>query len=90
MARRKNMDLLTQDARAAKAAGLSYGKWRLQRWLRGDIEKITVPKKPEGLKECPWCGTLFKPKRNQQYCDFNCQRAAQEDRMRVRTSGAIH
>jgi hypothetical protein len=89
MARRKE-DKLAKDVAAAKAAGMSYGKWRAMRWLQGDVEEIKAPVKPKGLKECPWCGTLFKPKRNQQYCDFNCQRAAQEDRMRVRTSGAIH
>lgn len=87
---KKPIDRLAVDAAAAKAAGLSYGKWRLQRWLRGDIEKIIVPEKPKGMKTCPWCGTLFKPKKGRQYCDFNCQRAAQEDRMRLRTSGAIH
>lgn len=83
MARRKNMDLLTQDARAARAANMSYGKWRAMRWLKGDIEEIQAPEKPEGMKACPWCGTLFKPNRNQQYCDIMCQRQAQEERKKA-------
>lgn len=29
MAKRKTPDLLSQDAAAARAAGMTYGKWRL-------------------------------------------------------------
>lgn len=81
----KEPDNLAQDAAAARAAGMSYGKWKgLQ--TPAKIEKKEIP---EGWKRCAYCGKPFKPKskQNQKYCESYCgQRArAERDRQKARS-----
>ena len=71
------MDSLTQNAIAAKKAGMSYGKWKaLQKPVK--IQKTI----PEGWLICQWCGKPFKPKskRKPKFCDCFCQRQAYNDK----------
>ena len=73
-------DKLAQDAAAALAAGMSYGKWKAMQ----DPVKIEKPPLPECWRICAWCGTPFKikNKRNQLYCQVYCQKAAGAERSR--------
>lgn len=73
MAKAKEPDQLAQDAASAKAAGLSYGKWKA-------MQGVTIKKStdlPEGWKRCEWCNTPFKAKKNQRFCGAVCQKYAQ-------------
>lgn len=82
MARKKKPDKLAQDAAAARAAGMSYGKWKaLQSNLVERKKEI-----PDGWLVCQYCGKQFKPKtkRPQMYCEVYCQKQAQEERDRQR------
>ena len=77
--KKKEMDKLSQDAAAAKAANMSYGNWKA-------MQERHIPKKepkiPEGWLVCQYCGKPFKPKtkRKQFYCEVGCQKAAQIER----------
>lgn len=74
-------DQLALDAAAAKAAGLSYGKWRAMQPPR-KVETET----PEGWCVCQHCGKKYKPKtrRPQKYCNYECQQQALYERNRKR------
>lgn len=83
MAKKKAMDKLAQDAAAALAAGMSYGKWKAMQ------DPVKIEKKeeiPDGWKVCPQCGKAYKPKNcsnsKQIYCEIGCQKAAQRERDR--------
>lgn len=82
MAKEKEMDKLAQDAAAALAANMSYGKYKAMQ----NPVKIEKPALRAGWKICPWCGTPFKLKNNRVkiYCDIICQKAAQGARERQR------
>ena len=70
MAKLKQPDKLSQDAMAARRAGMSYGKWK---GLQSPV-KIVKPVIPDGWKICEYCGKAYKPKTNrpQKYCDSVC------------------
>lgn len=76
----KGPDKLALDAAAAKAAGMSYGRWKAMQ------DNPVVDKKedkiPEGWKICQYCKTPFKPNHGnkQLYCKVTCQREAQKER----------
>ena len=79
MAKKTEPDKLAQDAAAALAAGMSYGKWKAMQ----DPVKIYKPQDLEpGWKLCAWCGKPFKLKTNkkQLYCEAYCQKLAQRHR----------
>ena len=81
MAKNKEPDKLAQDAAAALAAGMSYGKWKAMQ----DPVRIYKPQDlAPGWKLCAWCGKPFmiKTKKNKLYCDAYCQRLAQRARDR--------
>lgn len=67
MGKKKQMDRLSRDAAAAKAAGMSYGKWKA---LQPKYEP--KPLKPKGRKEvtCQFCGKVFyqSDNRHRKYC----------------------
>ena len=72
MAKKKEPDKLAQDAAAALAAGMSYGRWKA-------LQENPVPEKkedglPEGWKLCKRCGKPFKARKTQVYCEISCQR----------------
>lgn len=80
MAKKKEPDKLAQDAAAALAAGMSYGRWKA-------MQGTTVPEKkveenPADWQACPHCGKLFKKKKGSRkiYCEPNCQMAANQER----------
>ena len=83
MAKKKEPDKLAQDAAAALAAGMSYGKWKA-------LQENPLPKKktdgiPDGWKVCKRCGKPFKSKaKNQSYCEYTCQREAAEERRKAK------
>ena len=70
----KEPDKLALDAAAAKAANMSYGKWKAMQ-----TPVILENMIPEGWLICENCGKVFKPKtrRPQKYCEVYCQRMAQ-------------
>lgn len=72
------MDQLSQDAAAALAAGMTYGKWKALQGERPETEK----KIPEGWQICAHCGKPFKPTtwRKQIYCESYCQKSATDKR----------
>lgn len=85
MAKKREPDKLAQDAAAALAAGMSYGKWKA---MQGEPKKVaTVQGMPEGWKQCPWCNVIFKPKVNQKYCDIQCPKQAQREREKLKAQG---
>lgn len=65
------MDNTARDAKAAKAAGISYGKWKI-------LHPETAPKKVEKAKYhrvCPCCGADFVTDRvDKVYCNPDCAR----------------
>lgn len=82
--KKKEPDKLSQDAAAARAAGMSYGKWKA-------LQSDPVREKNgtlEGWLVCQYCGKPFKPKtkRPQIYCEIYCQREAQKERDRQRVA----
>lgn len=66
------MDNTSRDAKAARAAGMSYGKWKI-------LHPETAPKKVEKKKlyhrVCPGCATKFDTDRaDKVYCNPDCAR----------------
>lgn len=82
MAKKKEPDKLAQDAAAALAAGMSYGKWKAMQGNPVVIKKPDIV--PDGWLVCNYCGKAFKPKtkRKQLYCEPICQAAASRERCR--------
>lgn len=74
----KEPDKLSRDAAAAKAAGMSYGKWKAMQTPVKMVEKGI----PEGWRICAYCGKAFKPKskRPQLYCEVYCSNRASSER----------
>lgn len=75
--KKKEPDKLAQDAAAALAAGMSYGKWK------GLQPPVKIEKEiPEGWKICEYCGKPYKPTtgRPQKYCEANCTNKAFQER----------
>ena len=81
---KKEPDKLSQDASAARAAGMSYGMWKgLQAPVK--IEKT----EEEGWRICAFCGKKYFPKtkQNRKYCDMQCSVRACEERARLKRNG---
>lgn len=72
--KKKEPDKLAQDAAAALAARMSYGKWKATQIKPEETER----KVPEGWRVCEWCGKAYKPKtqRPQRFCEVECQKQA--------------
>lgn len=81
MARKKQLDKLSLDMIECEKAGygVHYGHWYAAQNRPVNI----VPKSsPDDWKTCPHCGQRFKPRHNQVYCEYACQRDAQRARDR--------
>ena len=66
------MGNISRDAKAARAAGMSYGKWKI---LHPKTAEKKVEKKPKYHRVCPECGTEFYTDRaDKVYCDPECAR----------------
>ena len=79
----KKPDKLAQEAAAARAAGMSYGKWKsLQEPVQAKTEI------PDGWRVCQYCGKHFKPKtkRIQKYCEQACAYNANYERNREQSA----
>lgn len=64
------MDNTSRDAKAAREAGMSYGKWKI-------LHPETAPKKAERKMKyhriCPECGAEFDTDRvDKRYCNPDC------------------
>ena len=78
--KKKAPDKLAQDAAAALAAGMTYGKWKAM-----NSHPVTIEKKiPDGWRVCEWCGKPFRPstKSNKRFCEVYCQKEAYHARRR--------
>ena len=74
MAKKKIMDKLAQDAAAALAAGMTYGKWKA---MQDPVTvRIEMPKLDENEIACLNCGVKVKQcaSRNRKYCGPYCAR----------------
>ena len=78
---KREPDQLAKDAAAARAAGMSYGKWKALQGERPETKKEI----PEGWRICVYCGKPFKPAtwRKQLYCEAYCQKRATEKRYKA-------
>lgn len=65
-------DRLAQDAAAALAAGMTYGKWKA---MQEPVKKVPV-QIPEGWKACAYCGKPFKTKQGKKFCEIGCRNDA--------------
>ena len=76
MAKKKEMDKLSQEVSKALAAGMSYGKWKALQ------TPVKIEPKPDPFKlptcTCAYCGTEFVPTDNRyrKYCGTRCKRLA--------------
>lgn len=80
----KGPDKLALDAAAAKAAGMSYGRWKAMQ--DNPIVVKNVEEIPEGWRICQHCKKPFKPNQygtKQIYCELSCQRQANRERNTV-------
>ena len=69
----KKQDKLAREAAQALACNMSYGKWKAMQ----PVVKVEKKQIPEGWKECPVCGKVFKPsKYSQKYCEPYCRNQA--------------
>lgn len=80
--KKKGPDKLAQEAAAAKAAGMSYGKWKAMQSAPVEVKKEI----PDGWRVCEYCGRPYKPKtkRSQKYCEVYCAKHANDERNRKR------
>lgn len=68
---------LVEDSIAARAAGMSYGKYILMHRPQAPVRvivpepEITDAEKSE-LIQCRYCGKLFVKERNRRYCSEAC------------------
>lgn len=78
------IDKLAQDAAKAKAAHMSYGKWKAMHF-KPVVKPIEKPKKiPEGMRACIHCGKIFKPANGKQkYCEPLCRVEAHDQDRRA-------
>lgn len=92
------LDKLSQDAAAALAAGMTYGKWKgLQhersknKDLQSRKKEITENDTQEGWCICKHCGKPFLPKdkRKKKYCDDPCRVAEYQKRNREKLNAYI-
>lgn len=76
----KKIDRLSDDAKAAKLSGLSYGKYvalRHEKQQRNpkmrDERELEAAMLKEGYKKCSVCKRLFMPRTyNNKYCSVDC------------------
>lgn len=83
-------DMLAQEAAAALAAGMTYGKWKGLQYEQAKNRESQRREKeiPEGWLICQHCGKPFKPKtkRKQFYCEVSCQVSAARERDKEKLS----
>lgn len=73
------MDNLARDAMLAREAGMTYGRWKAMQKPAKPVKKEI----PEGWKECPQCGKLFKAAQKKKYCNIECRTIAYRPKARA-------
>lgn len=87
MAKKNEPDKLARDAAAARAAGMSYGKWRAMQPV------VPVePKKPAEIYRehtCAYCGCKFVryDKKAKKYCGYRCRYNASREAAQNKLQG---
>lgn len=76
MAKKNEPDQLAQDAAAALAAGMSYGRWKAAQpvvEVKKNLPAIGIP-----TRRCALCGVEFRDdeNKNKKYCTVNCRNKA--------------
>lgn len=75
MARKKELDKLSRDAAAARAAGMTYGKWKALQPAQPATASEEV--RPTGKYEftCAFCGKKFyrSDRTPRKYCSDDCR-----------------
>ena len=76
------MDNLAKDAMLARKAGMTYGRWKALHPNTKD--EVVKPSEKECV--CQHCGKTFilKTTHKRKYCEFYCQNAAAQLRLRER------
>lgn len=77
--KKKQMDKLAWENSLALAAGMSYGKWKA---MQAPVQIVKKDETPDGWRECEYCGSKFKARRNQRFCDYYCQERAYHSKNR--------
>ena len=77
---------LDRDIVSSILSGVSYGKWMTMKKPGKIIPNKVIPK---GWSACPKCGKIFKPKKNQVYCEISCQAAAQREKDREKNNERV-
>ena len=77
MARKKELDKLTKDAIAARAAGMTYGKYKALQPVMSGGQMASEQMQPAGQYEftCAFCGKTFyrNSKLPRKYCSDDCR-----------------
>lgn len=72
---KKKPDKLSQDAAAALAAGMSYGRWKAMQPV--EVKEEKPPKPYYNIKKCAFCGFEFRSDCGRRiYCSDNCREKA--------------
>ena len=76
------MDNLARNAMSARKVGMSYGQWKALH--PNTREEVVQPSERECV--CQHCGKTFvtKTRQKRKFCDFYCQNAAAQIRLKER------
>ena len=72
----KEPDRLAIEASMAKAAKMSYGRWKALQIP----QKIAQKGIPDGWRLCEFCGKPFKRNHGQRFCEMDCRNKAYADK----------
>ena len=88
------MDQLSRDAKAARAAGLSYGQYIGRRYeaqmtataaeaqARAEAKRQSEQERLAALPVCFWCGKPFEPRGRERICSPECRHESKKFRDR--------
>lgn len=88
MAKKNEPDKLAQDAAAARAAGMTYGKWKALQPVVPIEPKLIPPAKE--TRRCVVCGVEFvgNVSKRKKYCSIYCSRIANSNKQKARETKA--
>lgn len=75
-------DNLSIDSSAALAAGMSYGQYMAAKYDKKPFQPLSPIQIPDGMKQCPICGNIFKRSSCRKYCTPACSEKATKMRER--------
>ena len=81
MTKKAEPDKLAQDAKAAREAGMTYGKWKA---MQSPVNVVPSSKRKGIKKICLHCGKEFYQTSaiEKKYCDENCRNYYYQNRVR--------